>query len=327
MEKRLEEISKVELHCHLDGSVSIELIKQLAQEQGVALNEQHLLVNEKCDSLDEYLQCFDEILKVLQTYDSLKRAVVDVVAQANRDNVKYIEIRFAPLLHTEQGLTVQDTFEAVESGVQAALKQFDIKVNILVCAMRQHESEVNRQLFDAIAKHQIDSKTLCGIDFAGPEAGFPPESITSTIQYGLDQGFNLTLHAGECGCKHNVMESMRLGARRIGHGVAINDDEAALQEVKERDVLLEICPKSNIQTNAIQQLSQLNLPYLLEHDIPFIINTDNRTVTQTSLNEEYHLLLDHHFIDLKQIVEINQRAIRYAFLSDQEKEKLRAVIK
>ncbi len=123
------------------------------------------------------------------------------------------------------------------------------------------------------------------------------------------------------------MESMRLGARRIGHGVAINDDETALQEVKQRDVLLEICPKSNIQTNAIQQLSQLNLPYLLEHDIPFIINTDNRTVTQTSLNEEYHLLLDHHFIDLKQIVEINQRAIRYAFLSDQEKEKLRAVIK
>ena len=129
----------------------------------------------------------------------------------------------------------------------------------------------------------------------------------------MNKGFNLTLHAGECGCMHNVMESIRLGAKRIGHGVAINQDEVALQEVKAQNILLEMCPKSNIQTKAIQDLSDLNLPYLLQEEIPFLINTDNRTVTQTSLNEEYQLLLEHHLITLDQIETINQNAINFAF--------------
>ncbi|MEP9853165.1 adenosine deaminase [Staphylococcus aureus] len=321
MPKKLEDIAKIELHCHLDGSTSIELIKQLADEQNIVLNESHLLVSENCESLAEYLNCFDEILKVLQTKDSLKRAVIDVAQQASNDNVKYIEIRFAPLLHTEKGLDLDEVLEAVESGVQIAVETLDININLLICAMRQHEASVNEALFDYLEKN--NSEVVCGIDFAGPEAAVPPEDIRTTIQYGLDKGFNLTLHAGECGCMHNVMESIRIGAKRVGHGVAINENEAALEEIKRKDVLLEMCPKSNIQTKAIQDLKELNIPYLLEHDIPFLINTDNRTVTQTSLNEEYALLLKHQLITFEQIEYINLRAIKYTFLSESEQAHLR----
>ncbi|PCT85457.1 adenosine deaminase, partial [Listeria monocytogenes] len=248
------------LHCHLDGSTSVELIRQLAVEQGVNLNEEHLFVSSNCESLDEYLQCFDEILKVLQTPDALRRAVVDVAQQAQRDNVKYIEIRFAPRFHMELGLTLTEVLEAVEEGVQEAIHTLDIQVNLLVCAMRQHETGDNKALFDFVQKY--DSKVIKGVDFAGPEAAVPPNDIASPIQYALDQGFNLTLHAGECGCKQNVIESIKLGAKRIGHGVAINQDEIALQFVKAQDVLLEMFPKSNIQTKAIADLKELNLPYL-----------------------------------------------------------------
>jgi len=324
MHKSIQDISKIELHCHLDGSTSIALIKQLAAEQNITLKESHLRVSENCESLDEYLQCFDEILKVLQTKDSLKRAVVDVAQQASMDNVKYIEIRFAPLLHTEHDLSLADVLEAVEAGVQLATETMDIKINLLVCAMRQHEATVNEALFDYL--EQRDSEVVRGIDFAGPEAAFPPEEIRTTIQYGLDKGFNLTLHAGECGCMHNVMESIKLGAKRVGHGVAINENEAALQEIKRNNVMLEMCPKSNVQTKAIKDLTELNIPYLLEQDIPFIINTDNRTVTQTSLNEEYALLMKHQLISIEQIEFINLRAVQYAFLSDVEKENLKSVM-
>src|SRR5699024_5838153 len=121
-------------------------------------------------------------------------------------------------------------------------------------------------------------------------------------QYGLDKGMHLTLHAGECGCKHNVLEAIKIGAKRIGHGVAVNLDEAALQEVKANDVLLEICPKSNLQTKAINALSEINIPYLL--------------------NKEYELLFKHQLIDLEQMKYINQRAIQYAFLTEPEKHRL-----
>ena len=140
MNKSIEEIAKVELHCHLDGSTSVELIRQLADEQGVNLDESKLFVSSQCDSLDDYLQCFDEILKVLQTKDSLKRAVVDVAKQAYNDNVKYIEIRFAPLFHMDQGLTMTEVLEAVELGVNEAVNTLGIGVNLLICAMRQHHT-------------------------------------------------------------------------------------------------------------------------------------------------------------------------------------------
>lgn len=320
MDKSIKDIAKIELHCHLDGSVSEKLIRQLAQEQQINLNEANLIVSEQCESLDEYLKCFDEILSVLQTADSLKRAVIDVAQQAYEDNVKYIEIRFAPLLHMEQDMTLLEIVKAVETGVEIVQETMDIKVNLLICAMRQHEPSTNKQLFDGLDVY--NSEVIRGIDFAGPEVGFPPHTIQDTIQYGLDKGMHLTLHAGECGCKHNVLEAIKIGAKRIGHGVAVNLDEAALQEVKANDVLLEICPKSNLQTKAINALSEINIPYLLNNNIPFVINTDNRTVTQTSLNEEYELLFKHQLIDLEQMKYINQRAIQYVFLTEPEKHRL-----
>jgi len=321
MDKAIQDIAKIELHCHLDGSTSVELIRQLAKEQDIYINEKKLFVDSSCDSLDAYLQCFEEILKVLQTKDSLQRAVVDVAQQAARDNIKYIEIRFAPLFHMDQGLTLTEILEAVEAGVQEAVHALNIQVNLLICAMRQHDEATNRALFDFI--QQRDSKAVCGLDFAGPEVGYPTTAIEGAATYGLERGFNMTLHAGECGCAQNVVEAIKLGAHRIGHGVAINQDLEGLKFVKEHDALLEICPKSNIQTQAITSVRQLNIPYLIQEDIPFLINTDNRTVTQTSLNEEYSLLLHHQLMTYEQIQYINQRAIKYTFLTDDEQQQLK----
>lgn len=325
MEQQLYTIPKIELHCHLDGSVSIALLKQLALEQGITLNEQNLQVDQNCENLEEYLRCFDEIQKVLQTADSLQRSVIDVASQVVKDNVKYIEIRFAPLFHMEKGLSINETIQAVIAGAKLAMTQYNIKINILVCAMRQHSNAINIDLFDHVL--QADNEHIAGIDFAGPEAAFPPEAIREAAQYGVEKGLNLTLHAGECGCIYNVVESIKLGAKRIGHGVAINNDQQVLEEVKAQQVLLEICPRSNLQTQAISDVSELNLPYLLSNGVPFLINTDNRTVTQTTLIAEYDLLLKAQQLTMQDIEAINKNAVNHTFLSTEEREELRLIMK
>ncbi|MGO1758406.1 adenosine deaminase [Mammaliicoccus vitulinus] len=317
-------ISKTELHCHLDGSVSIELIQQLAREQQVNINIEDIQVDQACESLDEYLKSFDTILKVLQTKGSLEKAVIDVAQQAHHDNIKYIEIRFAPLFHMDKGLNLKEILEAVNNGATKAESLYQIKVNMLVCGMRHHENKTNIDLFTEVNALKNETRHVVGFDFAGPEEAFPTSAIQEAIQYSNHSNSHLTLHAGECGCIHNIIEGIELGARRIGHGVAAISDDTALEYIKNRNVLLEICPTSNLQTKAIQTLAELNIRKLIEQDIPFNINTDNRTVSSTNLNTEYELLYNHNLMTIDEIKDINIKAIEHAFLSDNEKENLKS---
>ncbi|MER2036239.1 adenosine deaminase [Mammaliicoccus vitulinus] len=317
-------ISKTELHCHLDGSVSIELIQQLARDQQVNINIEDIQVDQACESLDEYLKSFDTILKVLQTKDSLEKAVIDVAQQAHHDNIKYIEIRFAPLFHMDKGLNLKEILEAVNNGANKAESLYQIKVNMLVCGMRHHENKTNIDLFTEVNALKNETRHVVGFDFAGPEEAFPTSAIQEAIQYSSHSNSHLTLHAGECGCIHNIIEGIELGARRIGHGVAAISDDTALEYIKNRNVLLEICPTSNLQTKAIQTLDELNIRKLIEQDIPFNINTDNRTVSSTNLNTEYELLYNHNLMTIDEIKDINIKAIEHAFLSDNEKENLKS---
>ncbi|GGI04134.1 MULTISPECIES: adenosine deaminase [Mammaliicoccus] len=317
-------ISKTELHCHLDGSVSIELIQQLAREQQVNINIEDIQVDQACESLDEYLKSFDTILKVLQTKGSLEKAVIDVAQQSHHDNIKYIEIRFAPLFHMDKGLNLKEILEAVNNGATKAESLYQIKVNMLVCGMRHHENKTNIDLFTEVNALKNETRHVVGFDFAGPEEAFPTSAIQEAIQYSNHSNSHLTLHAGECGCIHNIIEGIELGARRIGHGVAAISDDTALEYIKNRNVLLEICPTSNLQTKAIQTLAELNIRKLIEQDIPFNINTDNRTVSSTNLNTEYELLYNHNLMTIDEIKDINIKAIEHAFLSDNEKENLKS---
>ena len=319
----INEVAKTELHCHLDGSVSIELIQQLAREQHVSINLEDIQVDQNCESLDDYLKSFDTILKVLQTKDSLEKAVVDVARQAHHDNIKYIEIRFAPLFHTDKGLNIEQILEAVNNGAIEAEHTYDIKVNLLICGMRHHDNQTNIDLFKSVDQLNTNNRHIVGFDFAGPEEAFPTKVIQEAIQHSTDSGHYLTLHAGECGCIHNIIEGIELGARRIGHGVAAIQDNQALSYIKQHNALLEICPTSNLQTKAIQSVEELNIRKLIEQGIPFNINTDNRTVSNTNLNQEYQLLYNHQLLSIAEMKDINIKAIDHAFISDIEKEQLK----
>lgn len=283
MNAELKGIPKLELHCHLDGSVSLEYLEKQSQQQGIPIQMDKVTVDQHCQSLAEYLQSFDEILKVMQTRISLIDAVVDVAEQAVHDGVKYIEIRFAPAFHQGQGLEIDEILTAVCKGASLAEHTFGIKVRMLVCGMKHHSDEMNRAIFDSLRDDETLEAYIVGVDLAGDEAASPTTEHEALIQYAQQQGLNITLHAGECGCAKNVYDAVRFGAQRIGHGVAALQDEDVLATVKAKDVLLEFCPKSNLQTKAIKSLDSLDLQRLLKENIAFLINTDNRTVTQTNL--------------------------------------------
>lgn len=320
----LKEIPKLELHCHLDGSVSLNYLEQQSQQQDITIAMDKVTVDLQCQSLAEYLQSFDEILKVMQTTESLVAAVVDVAEQASRDGIRYIEMRFAPAFHQDLGLHISEVLEAVCEGVTAAEQMFEMKVRLLVCGMKHHSYEKNKAIFDCISTNPALQHYIVGVDLAGDEAASPTVEHEALIQYAQQQGLNMTFHAGECGCAKNVYDAVKFGVTRIGHGVAALQDEAVLKWVKQHNVLLEFCPKSNLQTKAIDQLAYLDLQKLLREDIAFLINTDNRTVTQTNLLDEYQLLLEHDLLQWEDIQHINLKAVDYIFANTDTKTWLKS---
>ncbi|UEX89254.1 adenosine deaminase [Staphylococcus ratti] len=320
--EKIKAIPKVELHCHLDGSVSREYILRQSQKQGININFDKISVNHECESLVEYLKSFDEILKVMQTEDSLIEGVQDVAHQAENDGVKYIEIRFAPQFHAQGNMDIPMVLNAVSKGAELAEASYDITVRIIVCGMKHHSNEVNIEIFKHLIEDDLLQKYIVGVDLAGGEDENSIYNHEKALEYARNNKLNITLHAGECGCIKNVFDSVKMGAKRIGHGVALFNDDEKLLLFSEENVLLEICPTSNIQTKAIKQLHEINLNKLNELNIPYIINTDNRTVTNTNLIQEYRSLLTHNMITIEKIIEINKEALFFSFLKEDEKIRL-----
>ncbi|MBO0451591.1 adenosine deaminase [Candidatus Enterococcus murrayae] len=317
----IRSLPKIELHCHLDGSIQIGTLEKLAKKAGIPLNSlTKAIAPKKCHHLKEYLESFDCILPLLQSEENLTLAAYDLIEQAAEETIRYIEIRFAPLLHQEQGLSIEQVLRAVCRGIQHAQKQFDVQANLLISALRHHSNAANQQLIDTVT--QLNSETIVGFDFAGDEQAISNEKIKPAADYASASGLKLTLHSGECGCAQNVVEAIRLGAVRIGHGVAIKSDTAIMDYCAKKGTLLELCPTSNIQTNAIKEWADYPLRKFLTHNVKCCINTDNRTVSQTTLTEEYLLLATHCQLSYLEMKRLNLNAIEGAFASQQLKDQL-----
>lgn len=317
--KLIKELPKVELHCHLDGSIPLATLEKLALKDNKDLNElKKATAPKKCLDLKEYLQSFDVILPLLQSKENLRIATHDLVEEVAKENVYYIELRFAPLLHRRNNLTVKEIIEAVTAGITDAQEKYDIHVNLLVSAMRHHDEEVNIELINTI--QELEPKLVVGFDFAGDEAQIDNDVIKTPVKLMANSALNLTLHSGECGCAQNVIEAIHLGATRIGHGIAIKDSPEAIELCKSNDILLEVCPSSNIQTNAIASWDAFPLRMFLDSGLKFCINTDNRTVSQTNLSNEYTLLMEHCGLTFSEMKRLNLNAIEASFAKTSVKE-------
>ncbi|HEM3454375.1 adenosine deaminase [Streptococcus suis] len=322
----VNELVKTELHCHLDGSLSLGVIRQLAQMAKITIPAEDealrklVSIHGKVDSLMAYLKLFDFVRPLLQTASALELAAYDLVRQAARDKIIYIEVRFAPELSTDQDLTILQAVSAVLVGLNRGQEDFGVVAKLLVCGLKQTKPNQTKELFSAIA--DLAPKGLVGFDFAGNEADYPTEELRDIIQFTQSLGYPMTFHAGECGCVTNVIQALELGIRRIGHGTALTRNPEAIQAFVNSGATLEMCLTSNLQTGAADSIEYFPYHELVEAGANITINTDNRTVSNTTLNREYQLFVEYFGTSKADFYRFNQNAIQASFASEEEKKVL-----
>lgn len=323
----IQSFPKVELHCHLDGSIRPMTLQKIAKLQGLAIDENIDNISKKmqapsnCQNLSEYLACFDFVLPYLQTSEALEMAAFDVMEQASEDGVRYIEIRFAPSLSMEKGLSVEETIQSVASGIAKAEAKYPVFGNLLVIGMKSGDLDRVSSVFSET--HQLNHNKVVGFDLAGEEKDYFIKEYQEVLEVVTDLGsIPLTLHAGECGCAHNIFQAVEVGAKRIGHGIALKGDEAAQREFSQLNACIEGCPTSNVQTRAIGTIKDYPLREWLENNVTFCISTDNRTVSDTTLTKEYRLLLENLDLTQDELRLLNHNGMKYSFADAELKKQV-----
>ena len=324
----INNLPKIELHCHLDGSLRVETVIELARKENIILEsydyekvKKLLSVNENCSSLDEYLEKFDLPNKVLQSKDNLRRAAYELLEDAAKENIKYIEVRFAPIFHIKNGLRLEEVIESVVSGIRDAEKRYGIKGNVIISCIRGLDL---KHVFDSIeAGSRFIGQGVVAIDLAAEEREGFAHKYVEAMRLAKEKGFRITIHAGETGFGKNVRDAIiLLGAERIGHGVFIYNDKEAYKLVKENGITLEMCPKSNIDTKAVINYNDHPIYNYHKDDIKINISTDNRMVSNINLNEETRNVFKTFNITLEQYKEMYINSVNAAFCNDETKREL-----
>ncbi len=313
----MKEAVKIDLHCHLDGSLSK---RYMEKQLGRSVPEEELRAPENCQSLREYLTRFDLPLDTLQTKEGLYEAAKDFLLSAAKEQMDYIEVRFAPALSRRQGLSYKQIMEAVLDGFRSAEKACKVRWNVIVCAMRHLDTETNLQMLKEC--REFLGAGVGGADLAGDEAGFPTAMFGEVFAEAGRLGYPFTIHAGECGSVQSVLDAVSMGAARIGHGIALRGNPEAMKLCADRKIGIELCPISNYQTKALQAGDTYPLREFLRHGLCTTINTDNRTVSHTTLDREYEFLKREHQITEEEILLCQKHAIEAAFAADEVKQEL-----
>ena len=311
----MENLKKVELHLHLDGSVRPSTIASILNmdEQDI---RKKMCTNKDTKDLKDYLSKFDLPISVMQTKENLTRISYELALDLKQDNVIYAEIRFAPLFHTKQGLTIDEVIIAVLDG----LKQVPVKTNLILCMMRGSSYENNYKVIETAYKFL--NKGVVGIDLAGDEKNYPVDNYKDLFEIAKNKKIPFTIHAGEADDYRSIDNAIKLGAKRIGHGVRAIENDNTIKLIKENNITLEVCPISNIDTKIYKNIKEHPIKKLYDENISITISTDNRTVSNTTLNDTYKILQNTFNFTKEDFIKTNQNAIKAAFISDKEKELL-----
>lgn len=321
---------KADLHCHLDGSLRLETLLELAEQMDLmhelpADNQADLLrILESLDhskDLADYLVWFKYTIMVMQTKEALHRIAYELVEDAAKENVRYLEIRYAPILHCERGLTLEQVNDAVLAGIRAAEAATGTKARVIICGLRDRfESESFRQAELAVA---YKGKGVVAFDLAGGEAGNPAKLHVHAFRFAREQNLNLTCHAGEAWGPASIHQALHdCGAHRIGHGVTLRQDEDLLQYVIDHRVPLEICPTSNVQTHVVPSFAEHPLRFYVDKQVRVTINTDNRLFARTTVTDELWRCHEYMGFDEPTLKWIVLNGFKSAFLPYEERQEL-----
>jgi adenosine deaminase len=311
----IRRLPKAELHQHLDGSVRPTTAVELAAAIGMPLTldeaTRRMVGPERCADQAELLTFFDLPVALLQTSEALERTAAELVEDLAADGVRYAEVRWAPRLHLQDGLSVADVIEAVAAGVAHGASAPDAPaIGLIVTAIRSHPPAANAEL--ARTAGAIGHPVI-GFDLAGPEAAWPAPPHAVAFVAAREVGLALTAHAGEVEGAERVREVLDFGVRRVAHGVTAAEDPALLDLLRARDITLDLCPTSNVQTAAVASLAEHPVAALHRAGVSVTISTDDRTVTGVSLSEELARTADALGLSSEELAAIALNAFARAF--------------
>ena len=323
----LRRLPKAELHCHLDGSVRPSTLLELGRDHHVpmpaddvdALRE--FMVVRDAQNLEDYLTRFDITLSVMQTAESLERIAYELAEDAAAEGVRYIEMRYSPVLNTRHDLTLGDTVEAALRGVERAQRDHGIVSRLIICALRNLSPGISMEL----ARLAVDyrGRGVVGFDLAGGERGHPASEHARAFEHAREHGLACTCHAGEGAGAHSVREAVyACGAQRIGHATRLIEDAALTEDLNERHVALEICLTSNVQTHAAESYEAHPFRRYFDAGMNVVLNTDNRLMSGTTLTDEYIHAAERLDFSFDELCAVALNGFESAFLSDGERAML-----
>jgi len=321
----LKQLPKTDLHVHLDGSLRVNTLIDLAKKQGVELPsfdpkelEKIVMSGKNCRNLAEYLQGFDITLSVMQEPEALYRIAYELAEDAAEENVWYMEVRYSPILHTRKGLKLTTIVDSVIEGLQEAEKKFNIKTGVIICGMRNINPETSLMLAELSVAYK--NKGVVGFDLAGQEENYPAKDHRDAFFIIRNNNINTTAHAGEAFGPESIHQALHYcGAHRIGHGTRLYEDGDLLNYVNDHRIPLEVCLTSNVQTGAATSYETHPLRFYYDYGLRVTINTDNRLVSDTTVTKELYLAAKHLNLTLDDIKSIIIDGFKSAFLPNRAK--------
>ena len=327
----LNRIPKINLHLHLDGSFRMDTIWKLAHEQNVEMPadtiEGYEAFIRKCANakdVNEYLKMFDTPLKCMQDKTSITRITEELIEDLANQGYIYAEIRFAPQLHTQKGLTQAEATEAVLEGRNNALKKYpNLRIGILTCMMCVGVDTLNQKenMETVEVCKQYLGKGVVGIDLAGAEGFVPLSNFGPLFAKAKEYGLPMTCHAGDSQGPDTVKDAMDFGVTRIGHGHHVYFDQELVERAKENKVLFEICPTSNVQCQTVPSYAKHPMKPLYDQGVLVSVNTDNDTFAGVHITDEYAHCIDDMGFTVDDIFQMNINAANAAFVTEEERKE------
>jgi adenosine deaminase len=323
----LRRLPKAELHCHLDGSVRPETLLELGREYGIAMPRtdaaslrEYMLVAD-ARNLEDYLERFEITLSVLQTPDALERVTFELLDDASRDGVRYMEIRYSPILNVRRGMALGETIEAPLRAIARAQQNGGTIGRLIVCAIRSLPPDVSLELAQLAVAYR--GKGVVGFDLAGAEAGNPASLHARAFDYVRQHDMACTCHAGEGDDAESVRQAVHAcGAHRLGHATRLYEDDSLAEYVNDRRIALEICLTSNVQTRAAPAYEAHPLRQYFDRGMNVVLNTDNRLMSGTTLTDEYAHAATRLGFEFDELARIALNGFESAFLPYEERRRL-----
>ncbi len=314
-------LPKAELHLHLDCSLSYEVVSQIAPSITLEEYQSKFTGPEKCADLTELLACAPSSYPLMQTEEQLRLVTLDLFEQLREDNVIYAEMRFAPLLHTERGLSPRQVVASVDAAVAEGVRNTGIEARIILCTLRYYSGAQSLETVKLVEAFR--GTYVAGFDIAADRPGNVIDDHVPAFRYARANGIPFTAHAGETRGPIIVWDTLKhFAPKRLGHGVRSIEDPALVEHLRQQQIHLEVCPSCNIQTDIFDTYADHPIDHFYRVGIPLSVNSDGRTLVNVTLNQEYEKLHQTFGWEAKDFFQCNTSALRAAFVPDDVRDRL-----